>query len=174
MNFGLIIEEKICTKLSSKCVEKNLCPSHDPKKIITTQVDKYGVVRPIEAIPLFNAEGDVDFVICFSAWGSSSFEALHREYAHLEAELHRYTQNVCSLDMQEQSPLGLVTENERMKKIHRLIAQIAPYKACVLFTGESGTGKAFYAQKLHSLGAKATSPFIEFTLPCHSAAGHRI
>ena len=30
MNFGLIIEEKICTKLSSKCVEKNLCPSHDP------------------------------------------------------------------------------------------------------------------------------------------------
>lgn len=142
------------------------------KKIITTQVDKYGVVRPIEAIPLFNAEGDVDFVICFSAWDSSSFEALHREYAHLEAELHRYTQNVCSLDMQEQSPLGLVTENERMKKIHRLIAQIAPYKACVLFTGESGTGKAFYAQKLHSLGAKATSPFIE--LHCRAIAPQAI
>ncbi len=129
--------------------------------ISTTLADKSGFTRPIDAIPLFDPSGNIRYILCFSAWDVTSYEELQTEYQRLESELARYTSEVHQLRANNNNISSVVTENAQMKRINQLIAQIAPYSACVLFSGPSGVGKVFYAKKLHSMGKNPSGPFIE-------------
>lgn len=60
----------------------------------------------------------------------------------------------------------LVGESEPMQRIYRLAAQVAPSKAVVLITGESGTGKGALARAIHVASTRADKPFV----PVHAAA----
>src|SRR6204780_1648752 len=53
-----------------------------------------------------------------------------------------------------------------MQTLESVVAEIAPTNIPVLFLGESGTGKAMYAQNLHRLSARSEEPLVTF-----SAAG---
>jgi two-component system response regulator HydG len=55
-----------------------------------------------------------------------------------------------------------------MQKVYRVARQVAPSRATVLITGESGTGKGELARAIHSLGSRSEKPFI--TLHCAALA----
>lgn len=63
---------------------------------------------------------------------------------------------------------GLVGGSPAMHALYKTIRQVAPSRATVLISGESGTGKGEVARALHSLSARSKSPFI--TLQCASLA----
>jgi two-component system response regulator HydG len=61
---------------------------------------------------------------------------------------------------------GLIGTSPAMQRVYRLARQVAPSRATVLVTGESGTGKGELARAIHALSPRADKPFI----PLHCAA----
>ncbi len=55
----------------------------------------------------------------------------------------------------------VVGVSERMGRIFETIEAVAPTRASVLITGESGTGKTLLARTLHQLSPRRDAPFIE-------------
>ena len=51
-----------------------------------------------------------------------------------------------------------------MQTLESVVAEIAPTNIPVLFLGESGTGKAMFAQRLHRLSTRAEEPLV--TVSC--------
>jgi two-component system, NtrC family, response regulator HydG len=66
---------------------------------------------------------------------------------------------------------GLIGVSQPMQKVYRVARQVAASRATVLITGESGTGKGELARAVHTLGPRATTPFV--SLHCRVAAGKR-
>jgi len=63
---------------------------------------------------------------------------------------------------------GLLGSSLVMQKVYRLARQVAPSRATVLITGQSGTGKGELARALHQMSPRAEKPFI--TLHCAALA----
>src|SRR5207245_3895949 len=61
---------------------------------------------------------------------------------------------------------GLMGTSPPMQRVYRVARQVAPSRATVLVTGESGTGKGELARAIHALGPRAKHPFVTV----HSAA----
>ncbi len=75
---------------------------------------------------------------------------LVEENRDLKAELHR------------RRGLGdLIGMSERMSRIFETVEAVAPTKATVLITGESGTGKTRLARAIHALSPRCEQPFVE-------------
>jgi two-component system, NtrC family, response regulator HydG len=55
---------------------------------------------------------------------------------------------------------GLIGSSPAMQSVYRLARQVAPSKATVLITGESGTGKGELARTIHRLSPRADKPFV--------------
>jgi two-component system, NtrC family, response regulator HydG len=55
---------------------------------------------------------------------------------------------------------GLIGSSPAMQKVYRLARQVAPSRATVLITGESGTGKGELARTIHRLSPRADKPFV--------------
>lgn len=65
------------------------------------------------------------------------------------------------------SPLDqIVGDSPAMQEVRRVAALVAPTRATVLITGESGTGKGDIAKAIHAMSPRAASPFV----PLHCAA----
>lgn len=56
---------------------------------------------------------------------------------------------------------GFVGESAPMKRVKRLIADVAASDLTVLITGETGTGKGLAARSLHRLSHRAGAPFMK-------------
>jgi len=55
---------------------------------------------------------------------------------------------------------GLVGTSVVMQRVYRLAKQVAPSRATVLITGESGTGKGELAKAVHALSDRKNEPFV--------------
>jgi two-component system, NtrC family, response regulator HydG len=55
---------------------------------------------------------------------------------------------------------GLLGTSLPMQRIYRMARQVAPARATVLITGESGTGKGQVARVIHGLSARQAAPFV--------------
>jgi two-component system response regulator HydG len=55
---------------------------------------------------------------------------------------------------------GLIGTSAAMQKVYRTARQVAPSRATVLVTGESGTGKGELARAIHALSPRADKPFV--------------
>jgi len=55
---------------------------------------------------------------------------------------------------------NIVGRSERMLRILDLVSQVAPSRATVLITGETGTGKELIAKAIHTNSARSDHPFV--------------
>jgi len=63
---------------------------------------------------------------------------------------------------------GLLGASAAMQRVYQVVRQVAPARASVLITGESGTGKGEVARALHALSPRAAKPFV--SLHCAALA----
>jgi two-component system response regulator HydG len=63
---------------------------------------------------------------------------------------------------------GLLGTSPAMQRVYGMAKQVAPSRATVLITGESGTGKGELARALHALSPRASAPFV--SLHCSALA----
>ena len=82
--------------------------------------------------------------------------ALQRRDLQTEAENLR-----CQLRARNQDGLdGLLGTSLPMQSVYRMARQVAPARATVLVTGESGTGKGQVARVIHQLSTRKDAPFV--------------
>lgn len=79
----------------------------------------------------------------------STHELLRRHNA-LQEELRQYRRNS-----------NIIGKSSPMQRVIELIRQVAPTRASVLITGESGVGKELVADAIHSMSPRADNPFIK-------------
>jgi transcriptional regulator with GAF, ATPase, and Fis domain len=78
----------------------------------------------------------------------------------LENEYHR------EQSKSQQGMVGIIGQSMAMKRLNQQIQTIAPTKATVLITGETGTGKELVARAIHALSPRKDQIFV----PVHCAA----
>ncbi len=61
---------------------------------------------------------------------------------------------------QQYSFPNIIGRNDRMLRILDLVTQVAPSRATILITGETGTGKELIAKGIHANSARADQPFV--------------
>lgn len=71
---------------------------------------------------------------------------------------HRALQEEVSKQRQFRNVIG---QSTAMKRIFEVVQQVAPTKASVLITGESGVGKELIADAIHNLSNRNEKPFIK-------------
>ncbi|HUX12766.1 MAG TPA: sigma-54 dependent transcriptional regulator [Spirochaetia bacterium] len=71
---------------------------------------------------------------------------------------HRALQDEVSKQRQFRNIIG---KSNAMRKIFEVVQQVAPTKASVLITGESGVGKELIADAVHNLSQRGEKPFIK-------------
>lgn len=77
-------------------------------------------------------------------------------YLHgLESERKKWLENAATTAVP-----GLLTANQAMLSVCKMIEKLAPNNVATLLWGESGTGKEVLAKSLHTLGANSKGPFV--------------
>ncbi len=64
----------------------------------------------------------------------------------------------------------IVGKSQKMVALMETVAQVAPTRASVLITGESGVGKELVADALHELGSRSKGPFVKVHCAALSAS----
>jgi DNA-binding NtrC family response regulator len=75
------------------------------------------------------------------------------QHKELQAELQRLEGR--------QKYTTIIGKSSAMKKVMEIVDQVAPTKASVLVTGESGVGKELIADAIHALSGRSERPFIK-------------
>ena len=70
----------------------------------------------------------------------------------------------------EMRTLGIVGESRAMRDLFDALKRAAPHDSTVLILGESGTGKELIARALHTLGLRASGPFV--AINCATLSDH--
>lgn len=133
------------------------------KQITSVQPNRHGVLRPTIGTPIFDLDGDIAFTVCFSAWDPEKFDDLRKSYQLLERRFHAAEAEIQELRTREHPFPMVVSTNKKMEMLLQLFAQIAPYDASVLLSGEPGVGKAFFARFIHALRHNQNAPFVSLS-----------
>jgi len=131
-----------------------------PIVVVTSMQDLGTAVAAMRA----GAEDYLTKPIDFDALAVTIERCLERREVRVEVEnLRRQIR-----DREAEGMQGLIGASQAMQKVYRLARQVAPSRATVLITGESGTGKGELARAIHALGPRAGKPFV--TLQCSALA----
>lgn len=105
-----------------------------------------------------------------SAWGDDLPEL--KGYAKTAARPHRAPWKP-AVDPAEATPLPevphpIIGMSAGIERARRLLERVAGYDEPVLFLGEPGTGKEYFARRLHDIGRNPKGPFV--TVNCEARA----
>ncbi len=114
-----------------------------------------------QKVILFTAFGDVEMAVRAIKCGASDFLLKpwenDRLLANLLQSLEVKTGNGANDD-------AIITQDETMLNLLKVINQVAPTEANVLILGENGTGKDLLAKQIHKLSSRSKKPCVHADL----------
>ncbi len=123
-----------------------------PVIVLTALTDTEHAVAAMRA----GAEDYVTKPVDFDALLITIERAIERSRVRAEAdELRRHLS-----ERDAQGIRGMLGVSPAMQKVYQLARNVAPSRATVLITGESGTGKSELARVIHALSTRADQPFV--------------
>ncbi len=105
------------------------------------------------AIDFFTKPVDLDHIILTARKALQNSKILEQN--------RRLTEEITTLKQKVQARGTIIGKSEKLTKMMSLIEQVAPTRASVLVTGESGVGKELVADALHRLSDRKDGPFIK-------------
>ncbi len=97
-------------------------------------------------------------------------DALVRELSSLAESAAKAYTSAADFSALHFAPSPAVVESQIMKEKLAVVKAIADTPSPVLFIGEEGTGKEFFARKLHSFSHRSDEPFVCVNCPAFSDA----
>jgi Nif-specific regulatory protein len=89
---------------------------------------------------------------------------IRREAREREHTLQEEKERLQSEILDHFKPANIIGSSHAIQQVYRLINQVAPSRARVLITGESGVGKELVAEAIHLNSPRADKPFIKVNL----------
>ncbi len=127
-----------------------------------------GEIRP--NLPAIVITGHADVDVAIAAMRAGAFDFIEKPISaetlalmlRRAIEHCRLTSDICRLRGRGVTslPLDIVGDSPAIKRLVKLIDQVAASDATVLVTGESGTGKEMIARAIHERSARARGPFV--------------
>ena len=111
-------------------------------------------------IPLFDAAGELKYVMCFNTVSMEQINSIQRNYRRLQDSLQQYSQEIAELRTRS-TATSLVFKSAPMQRLWTLMQNTAYTRANILITGETGVGKSAVAKAIHAMSNRAAGPFIE-------------
>lgn len=111
-------------------------------------------------IPLFDARGELKYVVCFNTVSMEQINNIQRNYRRLQDSLLQYSQEIEELRTRS-TATSLTLKSAAMQRLWTLMQNTANTRANILITGETGVGKSAVAKVIHAMSNRAAGPFIE-------------
>jgi two-component system response regulator HydG len=86
--------------------------------------------------------------------------AVGRAIAHREVRVENENLRRQIREQHGEGLQGLLGSSASMQRVYSMVKQVAPSRATVLITGESGTGKGELARAIHALSTRSDKPFV--------------
>jgi two-component system response regulator HydG len=143
-------------------------PTIDGMKLLDFTKEKYPRVDVILMANSTNVEMAVEAIKA----GAHDFQTkpINIDKLKISVEEILEKQIIVSEDIDGHHPLdskfgltGFVGNSEKMHRVYRTIAQVAPAMTTVLLYGETGTGKSLAARAVHYNSPRRDKPFIELS-----------
>lgn len=154
---GRSVEEMEKKEIFSPSVTKMVLQTGQPQVVI--QQVKAGGDRVSIGMPVIGKSGEIKKVLSITRDYSSQIKI-----SKIIAELQGMAPNLGSKlkpDAESKIHDDMITCNDKMLKTKLLIKMIAPTKATVLITGETGTGKEVVANNIYTFSDRKDRPFIK-------------
>jgi DNA-binding NtrC family response regulator len=135
-------------------------------------LEKIRAASPAARIVVMTAYGSIDVAVEAIKRGADDFIEKPIDVQALCRTLQSSIEQVLPLAEAEArsgiaagtaASLGVVGEHPSMQRVLQRAEQVAPSRATVLLTGESGTGKGLLAETIHRMSGRGDAPFIELS-----------
>ena len=131
------------------------------KKISATQTINHTHKNVMTVgIPLFDANGELKYAVCFNTVSMEQINSIQRNYLRMQDSLQHYSQEIAELRTRATST-NLLFKSAPMQRLWTLMQNTANTRANILITGETGVGKSAIAKAIHKMSNRANGPFIE-------------
>lgn len=131
------------------------------KKISATQTINHTHKNVMTVgIPLFDANGELKYAVCFNTVSMEQINSIQRNYRRMQDSLQHYSQEIAELRTRATST-NLLFKSAPMQRLWTLMQNTANTRANILITGETGVGKSAIAKAIHKMSNRANGPFIE-------------
>lgn len=164
-NYGLnpseIIGKTIHHFISEGYYSPALAPFvfRDKKTVTIEQKTRSGITLVVTATPVFNNDGDIDFIVMNSR-DITQIEQLKHDLNKTKKLVSHYKNKVDELVQPVSYFKGYSFTNSKMKSCLSLVQRVALVNSTVLILGESGTGKNVLAKDIHKMSPRKDGPFI--------------
>ena len=174
-NYGLNPSQIIGNTVDHLISEGYYSPALAPvvlkdKKVITiVQKTRSGINLIVTATPVFNSNGEIDFIVMNSR-DITQIEQLKHDLNKTKDLVNHYKNKVDELVQKVSYFKGFTFTNEVMKTCLAMVQRVALVNSTVLILGESGTGKNVLAMDIHKMSPRKEGPFIcinSATIPEH-------
>ena len=131
------------------------------EKVDTVQFNKMHQAIQTTGIPVFDTAGKLLYVVCFNSMELRQLENLRDKYSALKTVLAKKDEEMEVLRRTLTRPTEMIIRSKSMTQLWENAVHIAPTKANILITGETGVGKSQLAREIHRISSHANGPFVE-------------
>ncbi len=131
------------------------------KKVTLLQRTGFGEDILTTGVPVFDEEGEVEYVVSFPAIDIAEMSNFNQKYLRLNELVNPHPFDIFESDTGDAEFFGVQTSNPTMRKIYGSIPEAAGSDANIMITGETGVGKNLVANLIHKQSSRSSKPFIE-------------
>lgn len=145
---GKHVEELVESGIFSPSASLQVLDKKVPIELL--QKTKYGRYLHVRARPIFNSDGTLTKVVCYSRDLT--------ELINLRKKLEEIGEQLETYQVEVNEPVefqGVVSKSRQMQRVIKIIKKIARVDTTVLILGETGVGKSKIAEQIHRLSNRS-------------------